>query len=217
MNTIARIELDSNFPKEFQTYVIQEITNRVRRSSAKIRESVLKDLKEAVRKRFFMSDEYGSIVAGRLRAELGVPQSETRIQQIITTWINGITVKAKVGTTPFLLIDIGILQSDYSDVLGLPAASYIYNSKRGGGEIPWLEWLLLEGDRRIVNKYEFSPEIKRGSRTGMGVMIQKARGFWQVPPDMSGTSVDNFATRALKNIDREIDQIVEKAIRGALK
>ena len=51
----------------------------------------------------------------------------------------------------------------------------------------------------------------------MGVMIQKARGFWQVPPDMSGTSVDNFATRALKNIDRDIDQIVEKAITGALK
>ena len=217
MNTVATIELESNFPKEFQSYVVKEITERIRRKSAKIRDTVLKEIKEVVRKRFFMSDEYGSIVAGRLRAELGVPQSDTRIEQVITTWINGITVKAKVSTSPFLSIDIGMLKSDYSDVLGIPAASYAYASKRGGGEIPWLEWLLLEGDRRIINKYEFSPEIKRGSRTGMGVMIQKARGFWQVPPDMSGTSVDNFATRALKNIDRDIDQIVEKAITGALK
>ena len=51
----------------------------------------------------------------------------------------------------------------------------------------------------------------------MGIMISKARGFWQVPPEFSGTSVDNFATRALENIEVTIDQIVEQVITGSFK
>ena len=51
----------------------------------------------------------------------------------------------------------------------------------------------------------------------MGIMIEKKRGFWQVPPEFSGTSVDNFATRALGNIGDAIDKIVEKAAKGTLQ
>ena len=69
----------------------------------------------------------------------------------------------------------------------------------------------------IQNKYEFSSSIKRGSRTGMGVMIEKAKGFWQVPPEFSGTSVDNFATRALGGIEMDIDKIVKNALESRLK
>ena len=75
-----------------------------------------------------------------------------------------------------------------------------------------MAWLLLEGDRKIVNRYEFTPNIRRGSRTGMGIMKTKKRGFWQVPSDFSGTEVDNFATRAFGNIRESIDSIVEKAV-----
>ena len=50
----------------------------------------------------------------------------------------------------------------------------------------------------------------------MGIMISKKRGFWQVPPEYSGTEADNFATRALGNIETEIDHIVKQAIQGAL-
>ena len=78
------------------------------------------------------------------------------------------------------------------------------------------ELVILEGDKRIVTKYEFSSN-PRGSRTGMGIMVHKSRGFWQVPAEFSGTSVDNFATRALGNIESVIDKIVEKAVKGALK
>ena len=135
---------------------------------------------------------------------------------IIDTWVNNIPVNIKSGTSPLLTIDIGIIKEDYGDVLSLPEAQYSYTSKQGQGTIPWLSWLLLEGDKRIVTKYEFSSN-PRGSRTGMGIMVHKARGFWQVPPEFSGTSVDNFATRALGNIESVIDKIVEKAVKGALK
>ena len=48
-------------------------------------------------------------------------------------------------------------------------------------------------------------------------MISKHRGGWQVPPEFSGTSVDNFATRALGNIEQVIDQLVHKTVNGILK
>ena len=48
-------------------------------------------------------------------------------------------------------------------------------------------------------------------------MVNKERGCWQVPPEFSGTSVDNFATRALGNIQSVLDTIVEQAVRGAFK
>ena len=64
--------------------------------------------------------------------------------------------------------------------------------------------------------YEFSNN-PRGSRTGMGIMIAKNKGAWQVPAQFSGTAVDNFATRALDGIEHKIDKIVEAVIKGRLK
>lgn len=216
MEVIATIALESNFSTKFNKRVIKEIVKKVKSKAEKIKSTIRERVKEAVRESLMATPEYQSILGGKLKAELGIPQSDTRIITIIDTWVNNISVKIKTGSSPFLAIDIGIIKDDYGDVLSLPAAQYTYKSKRGQGEIPWLKWLLLEGDRRIITKYEFSSQT-RGSRTGMGIMISKNRGSWQVPPEFSGTSVDNFATRALGNIDNVIDKIVEKAVKEALK
>ena len=217
MSVVATIELSSDFPSSFHSNVVKEIVRKVKSQALKIQKNVTAEIRDTVRSRLITSDEYGSIVAGRLRGELGVPESSARITEIVETWVNGISTTVKTGSSPFLLIDIGMIQSDYGDVLGLDAETYTYTSARGGGEIPWLEWLLLEGPRRIINKYEFSSNVRRRSRTGMGIMIQKSRGFWQVPSDMSGTSTDNFATRALDKIEDDIDAIIEKILRSTLK
>ena len=216
MTIIATIELESRFPSKFRKNVVREITNIIKGRVDKIKTTITEGLRESVRESLMATPEYQSIIQGKLKAQLGIPESNTRILSIIDTWVNNISVKVKVGKSPFLSIEIGIIKDDYSDVLSLPHASYTYKSKRGQGTIPWLKWLLLEGDKRIITKYEFSQNT-RGSRTGMGIMISKHRGSWQVPPEFSGTSVDNFATRALGNIEQVIDQLVEKTVKGILK
>ena len=216
MDIVANIKIDGNFASDFNANVVKEISKKVKRESVAIKTSVTDQLRKAVREALVSTPEYQSILQGKLRAELGIPNSSSRIMAIIDTWINNIVVTVKTGTTPFLLVDIGIIKGDYSDVLSLPEAQYTYKSKRGQGEIPWLKWLLLEGDKRIITRYEFSNNPK-GSRTGMGIMISKEKGAWQVPPEFSGTSVDNFATRALGNIGNVIDAIVERAIRSRFK
>ena len=216
MKVNAKIALEGGFPSKFQKNVVREITKKIKSKAETIRVTITDQVRKAVRDSLISTPEYQSIISGKLRAELGIPQSDIRIITIIDTWVNNISVNIKSGTSPLLTIDIGIIKEDYGDVLSLPEAQYSYTSKQGQGTIPWLSWLLLEGDKRIVTKYEFSSN-PRGSRTGMGIMVHKARGFWQVPPEFSGTSVDNFATRALGNIESVIDKIVEKAVKGALK
>ena len=216
MEIVANLKMEGGFPSKFRTEIVREIVKKVKRKAPIIQTNITEKVREAVRDALVSTPEYQSIIQGKLKAELGVPNSDSRIITVIDTWIENIVVNVKAARTPFLVIDIGIIQGDYSDVLSLPQAQYTYKSKRGEGEIPWLKWLLLEGDKRIINKYEFSSNT-RGSRTGMGIMISKARGFWQVPPEFSGTAVDNFATRALENIETTIDKIVEQLIKGNLK
>ena len=216
MEVIATIKLDSGFPSAFYKSVVKEITDKIKREADQIKLIITDQLRKTVRESLVSTPEYQSIVQGKLRAELGIPNSSARIIEVVDTWINNMIVKVKASNNPFLQIEIGMIQGDYGDVLGLPAAQYTYSSHRGGGTIPWLKWLLLEGDKRIITKYEFSNN-PRGSRTGMGIMIAKAKGAWQVPPEFSGTSVDNFATRALDGIENKIDKIVETAIKGRLK
>ena len=216
MDIVANIKMDGNFASDFNANVVKEISKKVKRESVAIKTSVTDQLRKAVREALVSTPEYQSILQGKLKAELGIPNSDARIMAVIDTWVNNIFVTVKTGTTPLLLIDIGIIKGDYADVLSLPEAQYTYKSKRGQGEIPWLRWLLLEGDKRIITRYEFSNNT-RGSRTGMGIMKKKEKGSWQVPPEFSGTSVDNFATRALGNIGNVIDAIVERAIRSRFK
>ena len=216
MNIIATIELESRFPSKFRKNVVREIANIIKGQVDKIKTTITEGLRESVRESLMATPEYQSIIQGKLKAQLGIPESNTRILSVIDTWVNNISVKVISGKSPFLSIEIGIIKDDYSDVLSLTHASYTYKSRRGQGTIPWLRWLLLEGDKRIITKYEFSQNT-RGSRTGMGIMISKQRGGWQVPPEFSGTSVDNFATRALGNIEQVIDQLVETTVKGILK
>jgi|LULM01.1.fsa_nt_gb hypothetical protein len=216
VEVIATIKLDSGFPSAFYKSVVKEIAYIMKKEAEKIKVIITDQLRKTVRDSLVATPEYQSIVQGKLRAELGIPNSQSRIIEVIDTWINNMVVTVKASNNPFLQIEIGMIQGDYGDVLALPAAQYTYSSRRGGGTIPWLKWLLLEGDKRIITKYEFSNN-PRGSRTGMGIMISKAKGAWQVPPEFSGTSVDNFATRALDGIENKIDKIVETTIKGRLK
>jgi len=216
MTIVARISLDSNFPSQFNQDVEREIVKKIKSKAPKIKISITDQIKKHVREALVGTQEYQSIIHGKLRAELGIPNSSARIMSVIDTWINNIEVVVVAGKSPFLSITIGMIQADYSDVLSLPEAQYTYKSRRSEGTIPWLKWLLLEGDKRIVTQYEFSKN-PIGSRTGMGIMISKAKGAWQVPPEFSGTSVNNFATRALGNIESIIDKIVENTVKGSFK
>ena len=131
---------------------------------------------------------------------------------IINTWAENIVVTiVPENVTGLALIKIGIIQSDYADVLALAEAEMSYTSRKGQRSLEWLKWLLTEGGRAIVTSYEYSGESRAGSRTGLGIMV-KRRGGWKVPEAIAGTENDNFATRALSEIQDNIDIIVRQEL-----
>ena len=93
MSIPARIGLRSNFSSTFQNNVVREISKNVKRKAPRIKTIITEQIRKAVREALVSTPEYQSILQGKLKAELGIPQSDTRIITIIDTWVNNISVK----------------------------------------------------------------------------------------------------------------------------
>ena len=152
-------------------------------------------------------------IQGNDLAEIGVPDINNRLISIARVVSNNIVVKATFNKS--LKIDIGILQDDYADLLSLPEAVYRYNSLKGSGILPWLRWLLLEGNGPIIGGFDFQPLPTAFSRTGGGIMT--AGGSWNVPLGLAGTANNNIFTRALTNLQKDIEAIVKQELQRIIK
>ena len=166
--------------------------------------------------------ELQDLKGGSLRGELGLTSSQAAqaAEEIAKAVSESIVVdhgKASVKTRSGGL-DIYIQPSSFANVLSIGNASIRYFSKKYKRPVTleWLNWLLKEGDRIIVGKFDFEPIAGRG-RSGLGSM--KKGGSWRVSPQSSGTEDDNFITRALGNklAQNKMARIIEKAIKANWK
>ena len=179
-------------------------------ASVQIERKVRKFLVKAIQD----TPEYLSIGSGKLQVEFGLPDGRQRIDDILDLWARSIFIKI----TPVRIIKgqfraslrVSAIQRDWKDVLSLPAARVITNK---GQILPWLEWLLTAGSRIIVRDYDvvFTSKV-RTSRTGRGIMVKGRSRRWRVPPEFSGTSRNNFVTRALKEVEPKITSIMKQEI-----
>lgn len=152
-------------------------------------------------------------ISGQDLYEIGIPDINVRMMSIVDAAAKSMEIKVSLSNV--LRIEIGILKKDYSDLLSLPESIYTYVSNRGSGILEWLRWLLLEGDSAIISGFEFSLENSPFSRTGGGLMVTGTN--WKVPSSLSGTSQNNILTRALQNIQKDIELIVETELKRAIR
>ena len=213
MSFSLSIKLDPKFPTSFHRHIVKEVFNVLKQNENNINEGIKKKLQETIMDMLFNSPAVSSLMGGKLQAELGVVSAESTMIEVIDTWMNNIHVSTKAGGSPLLTINIGILTQGYGDVLSLPSSVY---QSAGGEMIEWLRWLLLEGDKTIVD-YFFLPGNRSKSRTGLGIMVRKGGRRWSIPPEFRGTETDNFATRALENLNKALDRIVRVEINKVLK
>jgi hypothetical protein len=182
---------------------------------------ILNDIKSIVRSAISSSPEYRELFGGSLQAELGLA-SPAVVDRILDMWIESISIEiSQVKSSPRAIsggLSIFGIRDGYADVLSSSEATY---TTEKGRQIPWLQWLLLEGDRVIITDYAFSTDIGSGqrSRTGLGVMRKDTRKRWRVPPQFSGTSDNNFVSRSLEQVSIEIEKTIrhhiERAFGGA--
>ena len=101
-----------------------------------------------------------------------------------------------------------MIRSDFSDVLSSDSG-FVIDALRGY-QLPWLEWLLLEGNKAIISKQEVIIGPNKFSRTGLAIM-RPSNKSWRVPSEFAGTIKDNWITRAIDNSESQINELLDKA------
>ena len=179
---------------------------------------MLSEILQTTKKTLFDSllkqEEYIGLGHGDLRVELGLVDGQSRLISIMDRWLSTIELKF----TPFKRrgskitggIKIRGVKNDYSDVLGDYEANF---TTEKGENLPWLEWLLLDGSSVIIADYRYREGIGEG-RAGGGTM--RKGGSWGVPDPYTGVQSDNFITRAIDSMLKELEikfiQIIESKI-----
>ena len=209
MSINFKIQLERGFVQKFKKQVRLEIRNKILKSLPRAIANIEKSIRILVTNSLEAAPEYQSIAGGVLRHQFGLVDGAARIANIVEQFADEIQVTFVPGLADFGGIKIGILETSYSRVLSLPAAEFVTEK---GKPLEWLRWLLQEGGNRIVIGYSFKDGSAARSRTGSGIMIERQGSAWSVPPQFQGTDNNNFATRALEDLEDNIEVIVRREL-----
>lgn len=158
--------------------------------------------------------EYNSLQNGQLKYEFGIPDVSSKLAGLLNIWSNNIqyqylkpTISNNKIKTTFIANTIRV---DFADVLYTDYALVIDSTR--GYSIPWLEWLLLDGNKILVNKSNVVLGPNKYSRTGNALM-KPSNKSWKVPSEFSGTQNDNWITRAIDGASDKINNLLIKAFK----
>lgn len=203
------LESNSAVRRAILSALSNEITNTINKSLPSIKLRIQDVVREAIKK----EPEYESLKNGILRYEFGINQSSD-VDYIVNLIIdtievrnNAIKITNQGLSGGFQITMIGT--QDLNDIVDNPHASVIDTLRNY--ELPWLRWLLFEGGRTIVKKYEVKIGANEFSRTGMALMVESNKN-WKVPAQFMGTTSNNWIVRALDGIDKTVSDIIQKEI-----
>lgn len=156
------------------------------------------------------SPEYGSLISGSLKYELGIPDAGAKVAMMINHWSSNIQYRISPPRAVRGKITGGfsaeLFKADFSDILGTDYAQ-VYDS-RGGYSLPWFQWLVLDGRTQVVPNHEISYRNTSRSRTGKAIMVPGAG--WGLT-SYSGTKENNWITRAIASGNKQIVSLLERA------
>lgn len=188
--------------------LVPEIDDFLKKSLQNIRKSLPDAIKQIIQD----TPEYDALIGGRLQYEFGLPDAGNKIATIIDIWSNNVKIEynspAITGNKIKASFSVSLIRSDFNDVLSSDASFVIDNFR--GYQLPWLEWLLLEGNKTIVKKQEVVFGPNKFSRTGYALMKDSSKS-WRVPSEFAGTISNNWITRAIDNAENQINELIDKA------
>ena len=132
---------------------------------------------------------YKGTQEGKVRAIIDELVEQVYVEHIVS---NRITSKGNFSGG----IKLSIIDAGFKNVMEMNEAHIITEK---GVDLPWLEWLLVKGDKIIIDTHYFRPGGYRRSRSGRGLMYEniETSKYWRVPPEYKGTLRNNWFTRAI--------------------
>lgn len=211
--TVSLLENDSAIRNEILKAMQPIINKAITYTVNNIKPDIIKLIKEALE----TEPEYNSLVSGELRREFGIEDTSS-VNTVVNALANSIVTESNLtiinntGLSGGLSIKI-INRNDYGGSLDTEAAKVVDGIR--GYSLPWLEWLLLKGNQILVRNYSVKLGSNPYSRSGDAIMIPSNKN-WRVPPEYAGTQQDNWTTRALLKIDKQLTSIIQNKFESAL-
>jgi len=174
-----------------------------------------KKIQNIIKLRLEETDEVLSLKSGVLRAEFGLENSSFKVERIIDALAEKVKVfPIPVRTVGGSKVKGGLrisfdLQQAQNELMSLQEAT---QRTAKGEDLHWLEWLLKRGNEVIIENYFVIKTRSKRSRTGEALMVKEEGKRWFVPPQFSGTENNNWLTRSLANLDKDIAVAVQEAL-----
>lgn len=166
-------------------------------------------LKNAIR----LQPEYTALMSGRLRYELGIPNTSS-INNVVDTIVNTTNIQAipikKTGRQISGGLDISLVNID-SNILFSEAA--VVNDIDRGYILPWLKWLLFDGSAPIVIGYDVMMGSFPNTVSRTGKAIMKNGGSWSISSRYAGTEYNNWLTRSVESSKEDIKNMIVSYIK----
>ena len=208
MNSIKILDSMKSIEKK-----VNSATAEVINKTIKINKSSITSKAKAFAIQSLLSQpEIFSLAGGELAGAFGLPASSAQAAISAITQSFSSSIYTKIQKFDNNLKQGGVYiyfqPSNFVNLLNLPEGHTMYAK----GDLHWLQWLLKRGDEIIVAGYEFEGRSGRG-RSGLGYMT--IGGSFRVPPQFSGTTDNNFISRAL--VGKSQEHAISNILMGALK
>lgn len=207
--SIKLSDSNSEIYKKILDALLPQITQYMNGVVQKLKFEISPIIEQAIRN----SPEYEAILVGKLKYELGIPDPSVKLEGLIDIWLNSIEYnynKPIISNNKIKSsFSVNMIRVDFSDVLSTDFAKVVDTIR--GYELPWLQWLLLDGTKTIISDYEVLFGQNRASRTGFAIMTP-SNNSWRVPSNYAGTIGDNWITRAIDSASPQIQNILDNAI-----
>jgi len=188
------IESNNQIKLKIYTELAKEFNAKFNRN----REKIQAEIRELASVALITSETFRSLVYGELNSHFGFNEgtasfSVNSIIALIVSKINMTYVQAKATVNG---LNSGLYINLYRGTHSILESNEAYIQAENYN-IPWLKWLLTEGDKIIVSGYNIKFEDGKG-RSGWAIMIQDNSKSWRVPAEYSGVEDDNWITRSLQ-------------------
>lgn len=210
---LTLLDQTSDITKKILGALQIEVSSVINKAIPKITEDIKLLVADALRQ----EPEYISLLSGTLKAEFGIPDASS-VEKIVEALVNTTTIQSNKVTIAGNGLKGGfsltmMKSDDMNGVIYLDSASVVDNQK--GYVLPWLEWLLYENNRPIVKGYSVEYTSSPYSRSGLAIMVPDSSN-WRVPPEFSGSTRNNWTTRAISRIENNIYSTIINNIKDIL-
>lgn len=229
-------EKNKEIAKKIEKAILQELYKILRAKADAIKQEIIRENLNIWKE----TETYHSLISGKLTHEFGIPEgtAQQRVDFILDVFGRSISVIPKLTNRKkagnYILLDLNVFSKAIKQgIFTLPEAIVITDKEASNDlsgdfgafgatsirkELPWLRWLLYEGNKYIIYGYEYRDIVSERSRSGKGLMVHSDSN-WKVPAEFSGTKNSHWLIRALEDnrqfLINRYGSIIEKHIKSA--